>query len=138
MKRMDSRFTFPIVCATIGFAGCVAIAKPERQELIGSWRVSASQPAARIEFRADQTCSADSAFATFVAACNSRSTGPALAVRTCHWGVEGTDGTDEVQVVLDSTRGFLALRMRAERLLGPGVLQLNGTCVDHTRYRLAP
>ena len=100
--------------------------------------MTASQAAGRVAFRSNQTCAGEPAFESFVAACNSQSTGPALSVRTCHWAVEDVDGAHEVQLVLDSSRGFLALRMRAERLGAPGGLHLHGTCVDQSRYRLAP
>jgi hypothetical protein len=127
-----------VFCSAVACVACMAVATPNPRELVASWRVAASNPVARIELRADRTCSTEPAFEVFAAACNSRSSGPSLTVRTCHWGLERRDGADEIQVVLDSTRGFLALKMTAERLLGPGVLQLKGTCVDHSRYTLAP
>ncbi len=77
-------------------------------------------------------------FVSFAAACNARPTEPAPVVRSCHWGLQNAAGADEIRVVLDSSGGFLALKMGAERLVGPGVLRLQGLCVDQSPYRLSP
>lgn len=129
-----------VACAFAAMS-CVHVERPAREELVGSWHVTLRQPGSppatpTIEFRADGSCAAEPGFVTFVAQCNGKS--PTDTAEDCRWAVEPGAKSDEIQVVLASKGGFLALRMAAERLIGPGVLRLQGLCVDRSRYWLSP
>ena len=126
----------------VAVSACSRVGHPDRAEIIGSWVIS--EPTSpgfaggrRIALRPDGTCDADSLFVSFTAACNAKRPPTAESVATCHWGIEPGNDFDEIQVVLSSPSGFLALRTAAGRMLGASALELTGLCVDESGYVLS-
>lgn len=124
-----------VVAFALMTAAC-GMAQPTEGELRGSWALeSTPSSGARVEFQGGHSCSPNPAFSGFLAGCNSK-TARELVVQSCTWGVVSSTTGEEIQVIVDSSSGFLALRMGAQRQLGRGGIRLQGRCVDKAPYAL--